>query len=94
MTLDDPGVDLHSSVPVPGIATVGAASPRQFVLGNCELVRFARLDHKFAAVAFADCARNSATEVTVTQPVENDVPKAIECLTKLRSGGLRYVDLR
>ena len=37
-------------VPIAGIAAIGAASARQFVLGDRELVALARLDHEFAPV--------------------------------------------
>ena len=36
------------SVPIAGIAAIGAASARQFVLGDGELVRLAGLDHELA----------------------------------------------
>ena len=47
-------------VPIAGIAAIVAASARQFVLGDGELVALAGLDHEFAPVALADVARNRA----------------------------------
>ena len=43
-------------VPVAGIAAVEAASARQFVLGNDELVRLAGADHELALAAVPDLA--------------------------------------
>ena len=67
----------------------GAASARQFFLGDGELVGLAGLDHEFAPVALPDPARNRAPEMTVTQTVEDDLHEAIERLAELRSTGLR-----
>ena len=77
------------SVPIAGIAAIGAASARQFFLGDRELVRLAGLDDEFAPVALPDAARNRAPEMTVTEPVEDDLHEAIERLTELRPTGLR-----
>lgn len=43
-----------SGVPIAGIAIIGAASARQLILGNVELVRLARLNDEFATVSLAD----------------------------------------
>ena len=59
----------------------------QFFLGDCELVRLAGLDHEFAPVSLPDAARNRTPEVTMTEPVENNMNETIECLTELRSTG-------
>ena len=77
-----------SSVPIAGIATIEAASTRQFFLGDRELVRFARLDDELPPVAFPDRARNCTAEVPMTEPVFDDLNEAFERLTKLRSAGL------
>ena len=39
-------------VPIAGIAAIGAASARQFFLGNGEFVRLAGLDDEFAPLPF------------------------------------------
>ena len=86
MTLDL-NVICISGVPIAGIAAMGAASARQFILGNRELVGFALLDDNFAPVSLADDARNRTSEMTVTEPVEYDLNKAFEYLTVLRPTG-------
>jgi hypothetical protein len=77
-----------SGVPISGIAAIGSASVRQFFLGDVELMRLAGLDDEFAAVSFSDAAGNHAPEMTVTEPVEDDLNEALERLAELRSTGL------
>ena len=43
-------------VPIAGIAAIGAALARQFILRNREFVRLAGLDDEFAPVALSDAA--------------------------------------
>ncbi len=74
MTLDRLSICILS-VPIAGIATAGAASARQFVFRNGELVGLASLNQNFTPVALDDGARNSAPEVAMTEPVENQVSK-------------------
>ena len=83
----DPDVICILGVPIAGIAAIGAASARQFFLGDRELVRLPGLDNEFAPVSLPDAARNYAPEVTMTESVEDDLNKAIERLTELRSTG-------
>ena len=92
MTLDLDVICI-SGVPIAGIAAIGAASARQFILGNRELVRLAGLDEEFAAVSLPDSARNRAPEMTMTETVEDDLNEAIKGLTELRSAGLPGVCL-
>ena len=74
-------------VPIAGIAGIGAVSVRQFFLGDGEPVGFASLDDEFAPVSLPDAARNRAPEVTMAEPVEDDLNETIERLTELRSTG-------
>jgi hypothetical protein len=55
MTLDLDVICI-SSVPIAGIAAIGAASARQFFLGDRELVGLAGLDDEFAPVSLPDAA--------------------------------------
>jgi hypothetical protein len=77
-----------SGVPIAGIAAIGAASARQFFFGDGELVRLAGFDNEFAAASLSDAARNRATEVTMTEPVDDDLNEALKCRAELRSAGL------
>src|SRR4030095_5303162 len=77
-----------SGVPISGIVAIGSASVRQFFLGDVELVGLAGLDDEFAAVFLTDAAGNRATEMAVTEPVEDDLDEARDRLTELRSTGL------
>ena len=92
MTLDLDVICI-SGVPIAGIATIGAASARQFILRNRELVRLAGLNDQFAPVTLADNTRNRTPEMTVTETIEDDLYEAIERLTELRSAGLPGVCL-
>ena len=55
MTLDLDVICI-SGVPIAGIAAIGAASARQFILRDRELVRLAGLDDELAPVALSDAA--------------------------------------
>jgi len=90
MTLD---LDVNSGVPIAGIAAIGVASARQFVLRDRELVRLASLDDDLASVFLPDAAGNRATEMTMTEPIEDDLNEAIERCTELWSSGLAGVCL-
>ena len=79
--------------PITGIASVGAASARQFFLGDVEFVRLAGLDDEFAPVTLPDTARNHTSEMTMPESVEDNLNEAIERLTELRSTGLPGVCL-
>ena len=72
-------------VPIAGIAAIGAASARQFVLGDRELVALARLDHEFAPVALSRWRWKSRTGNAMLQPVEDDLFETVERLADLRS---------
>ena len=80
-------------VPIAGIAAIGAALARQFILRNREFVRLAGLDDEFAPIALPNDARNRTPEMTVTETVENNLHEAIERLTELRSTGQASVCL-
>src|SRR5262249_28878762 len=84
MTLDLDVICI-SGVPISGIAAIGAASARQFSLGDVELVGLAGLDD---AASLSDATGNHAAEMTVTEPVEEDLDEVLECLAQLRSTGL------
>ena len=92
MTLDLDVICI-SGVPIAGIAAISAASARQFFLGDRELVRFAGLDDEFAPVPLSDAARNRATEMTMTEPIEDNLNEAFDSLAELRSTGLHSVCL-
>lgn len=68
---------------------MGAASARQFFLGNSELVRLAGLDDEIAAISFPDAARYRATEVTVSETFEDGLNQPVKRLPKLRSTRLK-----
>ena len=72
-----------SGVPIAGIAATGAASERQFILGDRELVRLTGLDDEFAALPLPNSTRNRASEVTVTKTMEHDQGKPFESLPEL-----------
>ena len=93
MTLDLDVICI-SGVPISGIAAIGSASARQFFLGDVELMRLAGLDDEFAPVSLSDAAGNHASEITVTEPVEDDLNEALERLAELRSAGLTGVCFR
>ena len=61
-------------VPIAGIAAIGAALARQFILRNREFVRLAGLDDEFAPIALPNDARNRTPEMTVTETVEDCGP--------------------
>jgi hypothetical protein len=67
-------------VPIAGIAAIRAASPRQFVLRDGELVGLTSLNDEFAPVSFSYAARNRTSEVTMTKPVEDDLNEALKRL--------------
>jgi hypothetical protein len=71
------------------------AAPHQFGKNqrfrNRELVALAGLNDDFTPVALADGARNRASEVTVTEPVEDHLQEPVKCLAELRPAGLRDV---
>jgi hypothetical protein len=90
MTLD-PNLICISGVPVAGIAAIIAASARQFVLGDGELVGLAGLNDEFASVSPPYAARNRTSEVTMTKPVEDDLKEAFKRLAELRSARLPFV---
>ena len=50
-------------------------------------MRLAGLDHELAPVSLSDAARNRAPEVTMAEPVENNLNETIERLTELRPTG-------
>ena len=77
--------DLHLERPHRRDRRYRAASARQFVLGNSELVALTRLDHEFASVPFPDGARNRKPEMTVLQPVKDHLLKTGESLAELRT---------
>jgi hypothetical protein len=77
-----------SGVPIAGIAAIGSASVRQFFFRDGELVRLAGFDNEFAAASLSDAARNRATEVTMTKPVDEDLNEPLKRLAELRSAGL------
>ncbi len=77
----------NSGVPIAGIAGMRAASARQFILMDGKLVGLARLDHHVATVSLPDVARNRASEVTMTEPVEDNLGEAIKCRAELRTAG-------
>lgn len=88
MTLDL-GVICILGVPVAGIAVIGAASVRQFILGDGELVRLAGADHQLALAAVGDLAGDGAIEEAVPQAIEHDlfeVPKRLGRLAAMRTG--------
>jgi hypothetical protein len=87
MTLDRIVICMFD-VPLAGIARLRALSARQFVLGDCELVGLARLDHEVAPVVLADPAGNGAAEVAMAQTIENDLTNTVERLSKLRTAAL------
>ena len=87
MTLDLDVICI-SGVPISGIAAIGAASARQFSLGDVELVGLAGLDDQFAAASLSDATGNHAAEMTVTEPVEDDLDEVLERLAQLRPTGL------
>ena len=87
MTLDLDVICI-SGVPIAGIAAIRAASARQFFLGDGKLVRLAGLDDELATVSLPDAARNRAPEVTMAEPVEDNLNETIERLTELRPAGL------
>ena len=72
MTLDLDVICI-SGVPIAGIAAIVAASARQFLLRDGELVRLAGLNEEFAAISLPDAAQNNAPEMTMPEPV----PKAV-----------------
>ena len=86
MTLDLDVICI-SGVPISGIAAIGSASARQFFLGDVELMRLAGLDDEFAPVSLCDAAGNHAPEMTVTEPVEDDLDEALDRLAELRPTG-------
>jgi hypothetical protein len=93
MTLD-PDVICILGVPIAGIAAIGAASARQFFLGDRELVRLPGLDNEFAPVSLPDVTRNCATEVPMTEPVEEHISEEFTRLAELRTTGSPSVCLR
>jgi hypothetical protein len=75
MTLDR-NVICISGVPIAGIAGI-TASAWQFILGDSELVRLASFDDEFAPVFLPDAAGNCTPEMTMTEPVEDDLNQAL-----------------
>ena len=61
MTLDLDVICI-SGVPISGIAAIGAASARQFFLGDGKLVRLAGSDQELALAAIDDFAIDRALE--------------------------------
>lgn len=90
MTLDLDVICI-SGVPIAGIAAIGAASARQFILRDRELVRLAGLDDELASFVLPDSARDRAPEMTMTKPVEDDLHEAVDRLAKLGSAGLNGI---
>jgi hypothetical protein len=86
MTLD-PEVICISPVPIAGIAVMGAASVRQFILRDRELVGLAGFDDEFAAAALPDATRNRATEMTVMKPFTDNLEQAVKRFAELWSAG-------
>jgi hypothetical protein len=86
MTLDLEVICI-SGVPIAGIAGTRAASARQFILRDRKLVGLARLDHHFATVSLPDAARNRTSEVTMMEPVDDNLGDAFKCRTELRAAG-------
>ena len=80
-------------VPIAGIAATRAASARQFILWDRELVRLAGLNDEFAPVSLPNSARNCAPEVTMAETVEDNLHESIERLSELRSTGQTSVCL-
>jgi len=62
-------------------------SARQFVFRYGVLVRFAGRYEEFAPASLADFAGNRALEMTMTQPVEDDLTNPVQRLPELRSAG-------
>jgi hypothetical protein len=75
-------------VPIAGIAAIDAASVRQFILRDCELVRLASLYDEFATVRLPYDARNRAAEITVSESLMDDLDEAFQRLAELRPTGL------
>ena len=79
MTLDLDVICI-SGVPIAGIAAHCAASARQFVLGDRELVALAGPDHELALAAVADLAGDRIVEEAVPQPVDDELFEPVERL--------------
>ena len=88
MTLDL-NVICISGVPIAGIAAIGAASARQFFLGDGELVGLARPDHELAFAAVADLAGDGAIEKAVPEPVDDNLSRCVERLSGSGRDGAR-----
>ena len=92
-----PDVICILSVPIAGIAAIGAASARQFVLGDRELVALAGVDDEFAAfAAIGNLAGDGILEESMPQTVDDKTFETVESLADLSALGAlaRGFDLR
>ena len=86
MTLDRIAMCISAS-PSQGSPPI-AASTRQFVLWDREFVALARLDHQIPSAPFSDDARDRASEVAVSQPIQDHSFKLIEGFARLIAAAL------
>src|SRR5262249_1806844 len=85
MTLDLDVICI-SGVPISGIAAIGAASARQFFLGDVELVGLAGADHEMALAAVSNLAGDRVVEEAMLEPIDDEPFQAIERLADLSAG--------
>jgi hypothetical protein len=75
------------SVPITGIAAIGAASARHFVLGDSELVRLAGADHELAFAAVGDLAGDGVVEEAMLEAFDDKPFKTVERVADLSALG-------
>ena len=76
-----------SGVPIAGIAAIGAASARHFVLGDSELVALAGADHELPFAAVGDLAGDGIVEEAMLEAFDDKPFKTVERLADLSTFG-------